>query len=101
MVSIVRMSSSRATIIAGTMPPRVIATTGSPDKADGIAALARPDAVLTSEGRFREQVADITGGTLAAGAVALTSPASAAERTDAARAAEQRAGNADPREARH
>ena len=27
MVSIVRMSSSRATIIAGTMPPRVIATT--------------------------------------------------------------------------
>lgn len=36
--------------------------------------------------------AALTGGTLAAGAVALTSPASAAERTDAARAAEQRAG---------
>ncbi|MGX6396270.1 GMC oxidoreductase [Rothia kristinae] len=36
--------------------------------------------------------AALTGGTLATGAVALTSPASAAERTDAARAAEQRAG---------
>ena len=36
--------------------------------------------------------AALTSGTLAAGALALTSPASAAERTDAARAAEQRAG---------
>lgn len=44
---------------------RVIATTGSPDKAERIAALARPEAVIAAEGRFREQVADLTGGHLA------------------------------------
>lgn len=44
---------------------RVIATTGSPAKADRIAALARPDAVLLAEGRFREQVAALTDGALA------------------------------------
>lgn len=43
---------------------KVIATTGSPAKAGRIAALARPDAVITAQGRFREQVADITGGAL-------------------------------------
>jgi NADPH2:quinone reductase len=44
---------------------RVIATTGSPAKAERIAALARPDAVLLAEGRFREQVAALTEGALA------------------------------------
>jgi NADPH2:quinone reductase len=44
---------------------RVIATTGSPAKTDRIAALARPDAVLLAEGRFREQVAALTEGALA------------------------------------
>ena len=44
---------------------RVIATTGSPAKAVRIAALARPDAVITAEGRFREPVAELTGGALA------------------------------------
>jgi NADPH2:quinone reductase len=43
----------------------VIASTGSPAKAPRIAALARPEAVITAEGRFREQVADLTGGHLA------------------------------------
>jgi NADPH2:quinone reductase len=43
----------------------VIATTGSPAKAQRIAALARPDAVLLAQGRFREQVATLTGGRLA------------------------------------
>ena len=44
---------------------RVIATTGSPAKADRIAALARPEAVVVAEGRFRQQVAELTGGALA------------------------------------
>lgn len=51
--------------LARAMGAQVIATTGSPDKQDRIAALGRPDAVLVSQGRFREQVADITGGALA------------------------------------
>ncbi|MCX9146762.1 NADPH:quinone oxidoreductase family protein [Erythrobacter sp. WG] len=44
---------------------RVIATTGSPAKAGRIAALARPEAVLVAEGRFRDRVAELTGGRLA------------------------------------
>ncbi|WP_296716153.1 NADPH:quinone oxidoreductase family protein [Erythrobacter sp.] len=44
---------------------KVIASTGSPDKVERIAALARPNAVLLAERRFREQVAEITSGTLA------------------------------------
>ncbi len=51
--------------LARALGARVIATTGSPAKAERIAAIARPDAVILSEGRFREQVADITGGQLA------------------------------------
>ena len=51
--------------LARTLGARVIATTGSPAKAERIAALARPDAVITAEGRFREAVAAITGGRLA------------------------------------
>ncbi|ASJ91551.1 NADPH:quinone oxidoreductase family protein [Porphyrobacter sp. CACIAM 03H1] len=51
--------------LARALGARVIATTGSPDKAERIAALARPEAVIAAEGRFREQVADLTGGHLA------------------------------------
>ncbi len=51
--------------LARTLGAKVIATTGSPAKAERIAALARPEAVLTAEGRFRERVAEITGGSLA------------------------------------
>jgi NADPH2:quinone reductase len=51
--------------LARTLGAHVIATTGSADKRKRIAALARPDAVILAEGRFREQVAELTGGTLA------------------------------------
>jgi len=51
--------------LARALGAKVIATTGSPAKAERIAALARPDAVILAEGRFREQVAEITGGALA------------------------------------
>lgn len=51
--------------LARALGAKVIATTGSPAKAERIAAMARPDAVILAEGRFREQVADITGGALA------------------------------------
>jgi NADPH2:quinone reductase len=51
--------------LARALGARVIATTGSPDKVDRIAALARPEAVIVAEGRFREAVADVTGGALA------------------------------------
>jgi NADPH2:quinone reductase len=51
--------------LARALGARVIATTGSPPKAERIAALARPDAVIIAEGRFREQVGELTGGELA------------------------------------
>ncbi len=51
--------------LARALGARVIATTGSPAKADRIAALARPDAVIIAEGRFRERVAELTDGRLA------------------------------------
>ncbi|TAD79653.1 MAG: NADPH:quinone oxidoreductase family protein [Sphingomonadales bacterium] len=51
--------------LARALGARVIATTGSPAKAERIAALARPEAVIMAEGRFREEVADLTGGCLA------------------------------------
>ena len=51
--------------LARALGARVIATTGSPAKAERIAALARPEAVITAEGRFREAVAKCTGGRLA------------------------------------
>lgn len=51
--------------LARALGAKVIATTGSPAKAERIAALARPEAVLTAEGRFREQVAALTDGALA------------------------------------
>lgn len=51
--------------LARALGARVIATTGSPTKAGRIAALAHPEAVITAEGRFREEVAQLTGGALA------------------------------------
>lgn len=51
--------------LAHALGAKVIATTGSPAKRDRIAALARPDAVILAEGRFRDAVAEITGGALA------------------------------------
>ena len=51
--------------LARALGARVIATTGSPAKIDQITALARPEAVILAEGRFREQVAEITGEALA------------------------------------
>ena len=51
--------------LARALGARVIATTGSADKQARIAALARPDAVIHAEGRFRETVAERTGGRLA------------------------------------
>ena len=51
--------------LARALGARVIATTGSPAKADRIAALARPGAVIVAEGRFRDEVARLTGGALA------------------------------------
>lgn len=51
--------------LARALGARVIASTGSPDKRERIAALAHPDAMLLAEGRFREQVAQITNGALA------------------------------------
>ncbi|MCL9999425.1 MAG: NADPH:quinone oxidoreductase family protein [Erythrobacter sp.] len=51
--------------LARALGARVIATTGSPAKAARIAALACPEAVIVAEGRFREEVARLTGGALA------------------------------------
>jgi NADPH2:quinone reductase len=51
--------------LARALGAKVIATTGSAEKRERISALARPDAVILAEGRFREQVAELTGGHLA------------------------------------
>jgi NADPH2:quinone reductase len=51
--------------LARALGARVIATTGSADKRERIAALARPAAVILAEGRFREAVAELTDGHLA------------------------------------
>ncbi len=50
--------------LAKALGAKVIATTGVDSKRDRIAALYQPDAVITAEGRFREQVSEITGGKL-------------------------------------
>lgn len=50
--------------LAKTLGARVIAASGSEAKLARIAAAYAPDATLLSEGRFREQVAEITGGAL-------------------------------------
>lgn len=51
--------------LARALGAKVIATTGSPDKAERVTALARPEAVILAGGRFREQVAEVTHGALA------------------------------------
>ena len=51
--------------LARRLGAKVIATTGSLAKADRIAALVQPEAVILAQGRFREQVAERTGGALA------------------------------------
>lgn len=51
--------------LARALGAKVIATTGSADKVTRISTLARPHAVILAEGRFREQVAEITDGHLA------------------------------------
>lgn len=51
--------------LARALGARVIATTGSAAKIDAIAALARPEAVVLAESRFRDDIARITDGHLA------------------------------------
>lgn len=51
--------------LAHALGAKVIATTGRAAKIERITALARPEAVILAEGRFRDQVAAITGGALA------------------------------------
>ena len=46
--------------LAKSLGAKVIAATGSPGKMERIDALYRPDAVIESVGRFREQIAEIT-----------------------------------------
>lgn len=50
--------------LAQAMGAKVIAATGSPDKLATLEAACAPDAVLLAQGKFREQVAEITGGAL-------------------------------------
>ncbi|MCK0128118.1 NADPH:quinone oxidoreductase family protein [Erythrobacter sp. F6033] len=50
--------------LAKSMGARVIATTGVEAKRAQIQSLYKPDAVILAEGRFREQVQEITGGAL-------------------------------------
>ena len=50
--------------LAKALGAQVIAATGLDAKRERIDALYKPDAVIVSEGRFREQVSEITGGEL-------------------------------------
>lgn len=50
--------------LAKRLGAHVVATTGSPDKLDRLRAACEADAVILAEGRFREEVAAITGGAL-------------------------------------
>ncbi len=50
--------------LARALGARVIAATHDPAKADRIRAAVRPEAVIANHGRFREQVAELTGGAL-------------------------------------
>lgn len=50
--------------LARALGARVIAATGSPDKLSVLEAACHPDATLLASGRFREAVAEITGGRL-------------------------------------
>lgn len=50
--------------LAKALGAKVIAARGSPEKLGALAAACQPDAVLLAQGRFREAVAEITGGEL-------------------------------------
>jgi NADPH2:quinone reductase len=50
--------------LARALGARVIAASGSPEKLEALKAACQPDAVLLAQGKFREQVAAITGGAL-------------------------------------
>ncbi|MXO90522.1 NADPH:quinone oxidoreductase family protein [Pontixanthobacter aquaemixtae] len=50
--------------LAKALGAKVIAASGSPQKLPRIAELYAPDATIESVGRFRDQVSEITGGTL-------------------------------------
>ena len=48
--------------LAKRLGAHVIATTGSADKVERLRQASDADAVILAEGRFREQVAELTGG---------------------------------------
>jgi NADPH2:quinone reductase len=50
--------------LAKALGARVIAASGSPAKLEALRAACQPDAVLLATGKFREQLAEITGGAL-------------------------------------
>ena len=50
--------------LAKALGARVIATSGSPAKLEALRAACNPDAVILAQGRFREAIAEITGGAL-------------------------------------
>lgn len=50
--------------LAKRLGAHVIATTGTPEKVERLKAASDADAVILAEGRFREQVAELTGGAL-------------------------------------
>ena len=50
--------------LAKALGARVIAASGSPAKLEALEAACQPNAVLLATGKFREQVAEITGGAL-------------------------------------
>lgn len=50
--------------LAKALGARVIAASGSPEKLEALRAACQPDAVCLAQGKFREQVAAITGGAL-------------------------------------
>ena len=50
--------------LAKALGARVIAASGSAAKLEALQAACQPDAVLLAQGKFREQVAEITGGVL-------------------------------------
>ncbi|MGX7952776.1 NADPH:quinone oxidoreductase family protein [Tsuneonella sp. HG249] len=50
--------------LARALGARVVAATHDPAKAEAIRLAARPEAVIINRGRFREEVAELTGGAL-------------------------------------
>lgn len=50
--------------LAKALGARVVAATGSPAKLEALQAACQPDAAIVADGRFREAVAEITGGAL-------------------------------------